>query len=377
MSGGAPRVTVVVATHQRPALLARALASLAAQTAPVEVVVVNDAGIDVTHVLEQFPGLNVRLVTHEINQGRSAAYNTGLAACRTEFVGFLNDDDLYSPEHVAVSLEALDRLGPGVAVHTHAYRVTESLDGTEIERKLVGEKDSDASSFEVANYIPNMCLTIPAEAIRAVGGFDTDFDQLEDWDCWLRLREQVRFVHVPVATAEYRMRRGLANATTREWYRFHDALLRVYAKHPVPPHSKLALQRARFLSDNAARGEKHTYVLSIVIACDRDPAALLATLENVSATLGESSFEVLIMVPEREPFQELLGLLDGDVFSYRVGAMTAEEAFDFSARRSAGRLRLLLLAGEHLDVGVIRRTLEQPPGTAVRAGAPVTAGVPG
>src|SRR2546426_9080462 len=75
-----PLVSVIVPTLNRPAMLRDALASIAVQTyAPVEIVVVNDAGVDVEHVVEpsRFKQRIVYL-KHTTNKGLPAARNTGL-----------------------------------------------------------------------------------------------------------------------------------------------------------------------------------------------------------------------------------------------------------------------------------------------------------
>jgi len=70
-------VSVIVPTFARPALLHRALVSILEQTYPhYEAVVVNDGGVDIRGVVEQF-GF-ARLVEHEENQGLPAARNTGI-----------------------------------------------------------------------------------------------------------------------------------------------------------------------------------------------------------------------------------------------------------------------------------------------------------
>jgi LmbE family N-acetylglucosaminyl deacetylase len=111
-----PLVSVVVRTRDRPDLLREALGSLArSRYRRLEAVVVNDGGERApleavlgavrAGVCDPARGLEVRLVDLEANRGRSAAANAGVAAARGEYVGFLDDDDLVSPEHFATLVD--------------------------------------------------------------------------------------------------------------------------------------------------------------------------------------------------------------------------------------------------------------------------------
>lgn len=106
----APRVSVVVPTHNRPALLREALASIAAQTCTDwEVIVVDDGStppIDAA-ALEAIVGGRLRLVRHDQPRGVAAARNSGFAAARGELIAQLDDDDRLAPEALSAATQAL------------------------------------------------------------------------------------------------------------------------------------------------------------------------------------------------------------------------------------------------------------------------------
>ncbi|MDE2565169.1 MAG: glycosyltransferase family 2 protein, partial [Burkholderiales bacterium] len=80
-----PRVSVILPTHDRPALLQEALASLQAQTfGDWEAVVVDDASDP--PVRNDWGDARVRVVRHEAARGGAAAKNSGIAQARGEVV---------------------------------------------------------------------------------------------------------------------------------------------------------------------------------------------------------------------------------------------------------------------------------------------------
>jgi glycosyltransferase involved in cell wall biosynthesis len=83
------------------AVLRRVLATgprLAADGLDLELIVVDDGSRDRTaELVEAIPG--ARLIRHRTNGGYGAALKTGFAAARGEWIGFLDADGTYPPEH--------------------------------------------------------------------------------------------------------------------------------------------------------------------------------------------------------------------------------------------------------------------------------------
>lgn len=111
------RISVIIPAYNQEPYITDALDSLAAQRLgkfTLEVVVVNDASTDLTATLvssysQRMPSL--KLITHEVNRGVSAARNSGLAVATGEYIAFLDPDDWFSRDHLArlaYELESLD-----------------------------------------------------------------------------------------------------------------------------------------------------------------------------------------------------------------------------------------------------------------------------
>ena len=110
-SSEAPRVSVIIATRDRPEDLARCLATvLACDHDSFEVIVVDQS--DPTS-----PVLRDRRVTHlsTSTRGKTAALNIGLAAARADLLAF-TDDDCTVPSDWLQRVEALFADHPEVAV---------------------------------------------------------------------------------------------------------------------------------------------------------------------------------------------------------------------------------------------------------------------
>lgn len=359
----APAVSVVVRTFNRPDHLARALCSLEDQTlTDIEVIVVDDAGTDVTDVVAAFEDrLDVTLVRHERNKGRTAALNSGLARARGRYICFLDDDDVFYSGHLALLVGEAEKAGGHRVVYSQALKAVEDGAGNVVERVLEHDQPFDAALFLVTNYIPNLALLIPRDLLVEVGGFDEHFTVLEDWECWIRLSKVNQFVYVPRATAEYRVRGDGTNCTAREWSSFAPATHDVFAKHPVAA-GPVADARRRFLEATGrvaptaaapaaapaapAAAAAPVFEHSFVIDGGEAPASLLATLESVITAMADAPFEVLVAAGDGPEMTGFLGALEGDVVIVTSPTDQRATALAQLRARARGTSRHELRAGE-------------------------------
>jgi len=104
-------VSVVIRTKDEADRLRLTLASLARQSMPAEVVVVDDGSTDHTQAVltEAAATLPIVHVRHAAARGRSAASNAGARAASGELLIFLDGDTLAHPEMVRSMRPLIDR----------------------------------------------------------------------------------------------------------------------------------------------------------------------------------------------------------------------------------------------------------------------------
>jgi glycosyltransferase involved in cell wall biosynthesis len=161
-----PLVSIIVRTKDRPELLKSALKSISAQIyKPIEVVLVNDGGcyLDTEELNSILRDVSLNYIRLEKNVGRAHAGNTGTMHAKGHYIGFLDDDDEFYPEHVSTLVDFLEHSGYKVA-YTDALLVHKETDtktqekGTNIKQELLYSNDFNYATLIFENYIPFMCL---------------------------------------------------------------------------------------------------------------------------------------------------------------------------------------------------------------------------
>jgi glycosyltransferase involved in cell wall biosynthesis len=182
-----PEVTVVIPTLNRWQLLSTGAlrSALDQEDVEVEVVVVDDGSTDETPVgLAALDDNRVRVVRHEQAGGLARARNAGIAAAQTEWVAFLDDDDLWAPWKLRRQLDAAAS-EDATFVYSAALYVT----GGQVELAPALEPEGLGPRLLAGEAIPagGSNVMVKTELIRQVGGFDEEITHLGDFDCWIRL----------------------------------------------------------------------------------------------------------------------------------------------------------------------------------------------
>ena len=135
----------------------------------------------------------IRVQTRTENGGISRATNDALAAARGEFVLLLDHDDLLRPHALAEIARALEREPEADVVYSDEDKIT--ADG---QRNLPFLKPDYSPEFLLRVMYVGHALCVRTALARAAGGFDPQFDGVQDYEFILRATARARrIVHLP------------------------------------------------------------------------------------------------------------------------------------------------------------------------------------
>lgn len=230
-----PLVSVIVPTFNRPDTLVVALQSILDQTFQnFEIIVVNDYGVDVADIVGWLNQQgNITYVKHDRNRGLAAARNTGLRLARGKYIAYLDDDDLFYPDHLETLVNFLETTNYHVA-YTDAHRAYQVKDkGRYVTRyrDLPHSNDFDAERLLIVNQFPVLCLMHEKSCLEPAGLFDETLTTHEDWDLWIRLSFHYQFSHIKKVTCEFTWRQDGSTMTSHRTTDFARTMEIIYEKY--------------------------------------------------------------------------------------------------------------------------------------------------
>ncbi|YCH23269.1 glycosyltransferase [Pseudomonas sp. D1-3] len=217
--------SIIMTTYNRRELLRFALDSVKAQTLQdFEVILVNDHGEGVESLLEPYPYC-ITYLRQGRNAGPAAARNAAHRLARGQYLVYLDDDDVFLPDHLQALADALQE-HPGEVVYSDALFIAERVENG-VRHVLNQEQRYPHGVYSrerllVDNYIPVNTFAWPRSAALEVGGFDETLSGLEDWDFLMRLAVRLPFHHVQQETVQVRMRADESSTERRSQQALKD-----------------------------------------------------------------------------------------------------------------------------------------------------------
>ena len=196
-------MSVIIATHDRPRLVPRAIESALAAGRDVEVIVVDDASPsnETEEVCRRYEG--VRYFRAARNQRLGGARNIGIVLSRGAFITFLDDDDTRLPGSIDEQRAVL-LADPGADM-VYGQATLEWAAGDSGPEKFPLECPEGDIFWQLMerNFIPCPAVLFRREMLFRTG-LPQDTTPGEDWDCWLRIAEVGRVLALPRPVATYR-----------------------------------------------------------------------------------------------------------------------------------------------------------------------------
>ncbi|MGJ4892945.1 glycosyltransferase family 2 protein [Bradyrhizobium sp. HKCCYLS3077] len=207
MSPARKTVSVVVPTNNRPALLREALASIRAveQDDIFFEILVGDNGTspETREIAEAFGAKYL----HTSVNGSAAARNIALKAATSEYVAFLDDDDLWTSNHIRRHLQLLASM-PELGM------VVGQIINTDPQRQPIYgpwpphvPEGGALVKLMLSGYFPQIGATVVKTSVReAIGLFDERLIGGQDWDWQLRIARRFGVGFVPEPCVLFRQR---------------------------------------------------------------------------------------------------------------------------------------------------------------------------
>ena len=167
----APRVSVLIPVYNCAPWIAAAIESVLAQTyQDFEIIVADDGSTDQTvQIVQRYPRVQYLFQPHS---GISAARNLALSKARGELIAFLDADDLWAPNKLALQVSYLDAHPECKIIFCHYHNFTD------IPEEKLTLKQKQLLRTEVPLFLAGSCIR--KELFNQIGNFNIHYCHSED-----------------------------------------------------------------------------------------------------------------------------------------------------------------------------------------------------
>lgn len=218
---------IIIPTYNCEAYIGPTLESVLNQTKkPDEVIIVDDGSTDHTVSIAREMGFKV---SQQHNAGPAMARNKAVSLANSDWIVFLDGDDLLEPGRVE-SLAKVVEENPNLSL----------IANNEFEGKPNGPWEEKLLHLNYKNDLPlydqllkgcflsTSAMAIKRELYNEVGGMDENLRSAQDYDLWLRVAPRANFYFLEETLSRYIIR---TESVTSNFSRRLKCMLTIFSKH--------------------------------------------------------------------------------------------------------------------------------------------------
>lgn len=227
-------ISVIIPAYKAFLTIERSLASVALQTLkPEQVIVVDDGSGDGTFEIaeafkDQFHGFELKILSQQ-NLGAGAARNRATLEATGDWLAFLDADDEWLPEKLAISMKAINKHNLVLVAHNYFAINKGRKKLVDCTARYNAATDPYRGLYR-KGFLATSSVVVRRDAVLDAGGFDETLATAQDFDLWLKIlkKEGASFRVEPDALLHYFVTPGSITSHTS---RRLDCTLRVAVRH--------------------------------------------------------------------------------------------------------------------------------------------------
>lgn len=208
-----PKVSVNLCCYNSEKYLRETIQSVISQTySDWELVVINDGSIDSTEsIILGFKNKGYPIIYHyQENKGLGASRNRALNLSRGDYIAFIDHDDIWLAEKLAIQVSALEKNHDVDFIYSNFYSLNNGRRTIFSKRRLPGGYVFD----KFLRHYPVAVLTVMLRR-KALNQLDHFFDEKlklsEDFDLFMRLLRRSKALYIDKSLAVYRVHSNMSS----------------------------------------------------------------------------------------------------------------------------------------------------------------------
>ena len=195
------KVSVIIPTYNRDAVLKRAIKSVLSQTfQDFELIIVDDGSIDETkEVINSFRSSKIKYFYQKNSGGAAGPKNTGIKIAQGKYIAILDSDDEWLPEKLEKQIEFFEK-NPEISVLACNFLINGKK-----EYKIPRYKNLFKRMLVTDDMGPGSIMIYQREVFDKVGLFDENLKSGQDKEMRIRLAREYKFGFVDECLVNYHL----------------------------------------------------------------------------------------------------------------------------------------------------------------------------
>ncbi len=239
-------VSVIIPVFNGEDVISSSIESVINQTYQAdEIIVIDDGSTDSTKSIVARYAASVRYI-YQNNAGPAAARNHGITSANSEFIAFLDSDDIWIPSKLEQQIRRFlqdDTIGLVASGYCFCSENMEHRKDYTVEKfssKYISFKDLLSE-----NYVGTSSAVVRRDCFEKVGYFDESMVFGEDWNLWLRIARQYKVAYVAAVLCKYREHdRSISSSRARKNLEDLRLITQENARMAIGFREKMAARKA-------------------------------------------------------------------------------------------------------------------------------------
>jgi len=174
-----PKISIITSTYNRQERLVAAIESVRNQTFDDwELIIVDDHSTDSTEqVVSGYLNDRIKYIRLGENFGNDTRpKNIGIMASTGEYIAFLDDDNVYRPDHLQALINVIEREDDDCVYGDRYTYINDEPNGVGVY------SDYEPMLIMTRNYIDTSDVLLKRDFLIDFGGFDDKYNKFIDWN---------------------------------------------------------------------------------------------------------------------------------------------------------------------------------------------------
>ena len=192
-------IAVIIPTYNRASTIVACIESVLSQSFPAsEIIIIDDHSTDDSvNIINKFKD---KIILHHTKEhsGAQVARNIGIKAAQSEWIAFLDSDDVWLPNKLEKQISTLKTVDfdSMTLVHGDCYRKYDDINKLELWNidSINGENVYKQLLSKSGTLFPSILTS--KLALEKIGFLDENAPSYHEWDTAIRLAKYCKFIHI-------------------------------------------------------------------------------------------------------------------------------------------------------------------------------------